>query len=206
MTSPLGMRTRLTYEDYLLFPDDGKRHEIISGEHFMTPSPSTRHQRICFNIARQIDAHARQNGLGTMLISPMDVVLSDEDIVQPDLLFVSAARAAIITEKNVAGAPDLVVEVLSEATRKADLTVKYKLYAARGVQEYWVVDPEIETVAVYRAGKDGFTRAAELSREAGHLIAPMKPGTAGLPPRQATDSLATPFLPGLALALAEVFS
>ena len=187
MTSPLGMRTRLTYEDYLLFPDDGKRHEIISGEHFMTPSPSTRHQRICFNIARQIDAHARQNGLGTMLISPMDVVLSDEDIVQPDLLFVSAARAAIITEKNIAGAPDLVVEVLSEATRKADLTVKYKLYAARGVQEYWVVDPELETVAVYRTGKDGFTRAAELSREK-------------------DDSLATPLLPGLALALAEVFS
>lgn len=176
----------MTYEDYLLLPDDGKRHEIISGEHFMTPSPSTRHQLICGSVYRALCEHARRADAGTVIIAPIDVVLSDGDVVQPDVLFVAADRAAILTEKNVAGPPDLVVEILSESTRKADLTVKYKLYAARGVREYWVVDPAIETLVIHRAGKDGFARAAELSREAG-------------------DSASTPLLPGLALALSEIF-
>ena len=116
----------------------------------------------------------------------MDVVLSEDDVVQPDVLFVSAARASIVTEKNISGAPDLAVEVLSETTRKTDLSVKRKLYAASGVREYWVADPELETVAVYRAGQAGYERAAELSLEA-------------------KDSVQTPLLPGLSLPLSEIF-
>ena len=128
-------KTRLTYKDHLLFPDDGKRHEIIEGEHYMTPSPSTRHQRTCGNIFRLLSEHARRTGAGEVFISPMDVVLSEEDVVQPDLRFISAARASIVTEKNIQGAPDLAVEVLSAGTRKKDVSIKRRLYAARGIPE-----------------------------------------------------------------------
>lgn len=182
----MASRTLLTYEDYVLFPDDGKRHEIIEGEHYMTPSPSKRHQKICGNVYRLLYERALRARAGEVYIAPFDVVLSDEDVVQPDVLFVSTARVAILTEKNVQGAPDLVVEVLSESTRKTDMTVKRKLYAAKGAREYWIVDPELETVTVYRAGKAGYERAAELSLEA-------------------KDSVQTPLLAGLAVPLSEIF-
>ncbi|MBI5244103.1 MAG: Uma2 family endonuclease [Elusimicrobia bacterium] len=182
----MATRLGLTYEDYLTFPDDGRRHQIIEGEHFMTPSPSRRHQEVCGNIYRPLFEHTQRTRSGKVYFSPMDVILSDEDVVQPDVLFISTARAAIITEKNIQGAPDLVVEVLSEATRKTDLSIKRKLYAASGVLEYWVVDPELEAVSVYRAGQAGYDRAAELSLET-------------------KDSLKTPLLPGLSLPLCEIF-
>lgn len=185
----MATRTRLTYEDYVLLPDDGKRHEIIEGEHTMTPSPSTRHQEICFNIASALREHARRTGAGKAYIPPLDVVLSNEDVVQPDVLFVSSARASIVTEKNIQGAPDLVVEVVSPSSRKTDLSIKRKLYSGKGVREYWIVDPELEAVTVYRAAAAaaaGYERAAELSLEA-------------------KDTLSSPLLPGLALPLSEIF-
>lgn len=122
-----------------------------------------------------------------MFHAPTDVVLSEQDVIEPDLLFVSAARAAIITEKNIQGAPDLVVEIISETSRKTDKTIKRKLYEGHGVGEYWIVDPELETVEVYRMTGGGHVRAAELSREADH-------------------SLGTPLLPGFQLKLSDIFS
>lgn len=98
------------------------------------------------------------------------MVLSDLDVVEPDLLFVSSGRSSIITEKNVQGPPDLVVEILSETTRKTDEVIKRKLYEGHGVSEYWVVDPELETIKVYRMKDQGYLRAAELS------LAPLLPG------------------------------
>lgn len=182
MTTRLG----LTYDDYALFPEDGKRHEIIEGEHFMTPAPSLRHQRICLNIAALMRQHIERSDAGEVFVAPVDVVLTDEDVVQPDVVFVSKARSSILTPKCVQGSPDLVVEILLETTRKTDLSIKLKLYCARGVGEYWIVDPELETLAVYRTGEQGYVRAAELSREAG-------------------DSVQTPLLPGFHLPLSEIF-
>lgn len=126
--SPQAHKVKFTYEDYLLFPDDGKRHELIDGEHYVTPSPSTKHQRISGNLLYFLKDHLRRTKAGRMFDAPMDVVLSDFDVVQPDLLFVSSARASIITEKNIQGAPDLVVEILSDGTRKTDEIIKRKLY------------------------------------------------------------------------------
>jgi Uma2 family endonuclease len=184
----MGTRLQWTYADYVLLPDDGKRHEIIEGEHFTTPAPFLRHQRVCLNIAGSLRAHALRSRAGEVFIAPTDVVLSDEDVVQPDVLFIAAARSSIITEKNISGAPDLVVEVLSESTRKTDMAVKRKLYEARGVREYWIVDPELETVLVYRAGEgESYSRAAELSLESGGAVE-------------------TPLLPGFLLPLAEIFA
>lgn len=178
--------SKFTYEDYLLFPNDGKRHELMDGEHYMTPAPNTKHQRISANLLEVLHAHARQARLGTVLAAPTDVVLSDLDVVQPDLLFVSTARAAIITESCIRGGPDLIVEILSESTRKVDETMKRKLYERHCVTEYWIVDPVLDLVKVYRLTAQGYVRAAELSREA-------------------ADSLTTPLLSHLRIPLSDIF-
>lgn len=178
--------SQLTYEDYLLFPDDGKRHEIIDGDHYVTPAPKTKHQRISVNLATAMTSFAKRHGMGLVLTAPCDVILSDDNVVQPDLLFVSTARASIVTEDNIRGAPDLVVEIISETTRKKDEVTKRKLYERFGVQEYWVVDPELETVKIFRRAQQGYGRAVELSKEA-------------------NDILTTELLAGFDLALTEIF-
>lgn len=179
--------TKLTHEDYLLFPDDGNRHEVIQGDHYMTPAPSMKHQRVSRNLVTALWTCVRQRRLGEVFDAPCDVILSDEDVVQPDVLFVSAAKAGIVTEDHVKGAPDLVVEILSDATRKKDEVTKRKLYERFGVNEYWIMDPELETVKVFRlSGGHQYVRAAELSVEA-------------------HDTLTTPLLPEFRLPLSDLF-
>jgi Uma2 family endonuclease len=184
--SPQAHKVKFTYEDYLLFPDDGKRHELIDGEHYVTPAPKTKHQKISVNLTTAIATFLKHQKIGEIFAAPCDVVLSDLDVVEPDLLFVSSARASIITEKNIQGAPDLVVEILSDGTRKTDEIIKRKLYEGHGIPEYWIVDPELETVKIYRIVGQGYHRVAELSREV-------------------NDTLATPLLPGLQINLSEIF-
>jgi Uma2 family endonuclease len=186
---PSSSSLKLTYEDYEQLPDDGRRHELVGGEHFVSPAPSLRHQAILVNLVFLFKAflQQQQQRVGRVFSAPTDVVLSASDVVQPDLLFVAHARSGILGERNVQGAPDLVVEILSESSRKLDEVTKRKLYEHHGVQEYWVVDPVIETVKVYRREGETFIRAAELSAEAGEL-------------------LESPLLPGLAMPLAEIFA
>jgi Uma2 family endonuclease len=178
--------SQLTYENYLLFPDDGKRHEIIEGDHYVTPAPRTKHQRISANLTVALASFVKRQGMGLVLAAPSDVILSDENVVQPDLLFVSTARAGIVTEDNIRGAPDLVIEIVSETTRKRDEVTKRKLYERFGVQEYWVVDPELETVKIFRRTQQGYGRAVELSKES-------------------NDTLTTELLAGFDLPLGEIF-
>src|SRR5262245_18805626 len=111
---PAAEDSRLTYDDFLLFPDDGKRHEIIDGEHYATPSPNTRHQEIVGRLYFAIESHLRQHrGCGRVFVAPLDVVFTRWDVVEPDLLFVADDQSGILTEKNVQGPPALVIEVLS---------------------------------------------------------------------------------------------
>ena len=178
---------KLTYDDFVLFPDDGKRHEILDGEHYVTPSPKPRHQVIVGNLYFVITSWLEANPIGRLYLSPLDVVMSNVDIVEPDLLYLSNERAAAaLTEINVRGIPELLVEIASSGTRKRDEGVKRRLYERAGVIEYWIVDPEVECVRVYRREGDKFTRAIELSRE--HH-----------------DVLVSPLLPGLELSLARIF-
>jgi Uma2 family endonuclease len=181
--------TRLTYEDLEYFPDDGKRREIIDGELYVTPSPNLRHQvlvgRLHVAIANYLAARPAP---GRIYLSPLDVVLSPHDVVEPDLLFVSSDQLEVLTPKNVQGAPALVVEVLSRGTRKTDEQVKRRLFARVGVREYWLVDPELDLVKVSRRGDDAsFRRVAELTAEDG-------------------DTLTSPLLPGFSLPLADFFA
>ena len=178
---------KFTYEDFVNFPNDGKRHEVIDGEHHVTPSPTTRHQLISMNLTRTFNRYLDRCPVGHVFAAPLDVVFSDLDVVAPDLIYISRERDGILTEQHVRGAPDLVVEVLSPGTRKTDEVTKRKLYERFGVQEYWVVDPELDAVKVYRRVEGAFARVEELSAEAG-------------------STLTTRLLPGFAVALAEVFA
>jgi Uma2 family endonuclease len=164
--------TKLTYEDYCLLPDDGRRHEIIDGEHYVNPSPNTKHQLAWGNLYYALSHYLRQHGHGVVFGAPYDVVLSNFDVVEPDIIFVSAARKHIITEANIKGAPDLVVEILSPSSRKYDQVVKFERYDAMGIAEYWIVDPERETVSIYRHTSSGFA----LTPAAADLTTPLIPG------------------------------
>src|SRR5262245_6345915 len=148
--------TRLTYDDFVLFPDDGKRHEIIDGVHFVTPSPTLRHQVLVGRLYYDIEGYLRAPpGLGRVFLARLDVVITKWDVVKPDLLFVGSDQSGILTDKNVQGAPALVIEVLSPGTRKTDEHIKRQLFERGGVREYWLVDPELALVKVYRRQADG---------------------------------------------------
>ena len=173
-----------TYEDYLHLPDDGKRWEIVKGELFMTPAPGTTHQRVSRELMYMLLEYVKQKDSGEVLYAPTDVVLSDRDVVQPDVLYISDSRRSIVTERNVQGAPDLVVEIVSSSTAKLDRVYKRRLYEQYGVQEYWIVDPDAKTVEVFLL-------------RGGHYEAY---GTYG-----EGDVLQTPLLPLLAVDLREIF-
>ena len=140
-------KRKLTYEDYAKTPED-ERWELIDGELLMSPSPKRAHQRNQTKLGSRMSFFAEQNDLGEVYFAPFDVVLSEHDTVQPDLLFISRERSHIITEDNVQGAPDLVVEIRSPSTARQDWTVKRDLYERHGVREYWLVDPEAATISV----------------------------------------------------------
>ena len=172
-----GPAIKLSYDDFVDFPDDGKRHELIDGCHFVTPSPSTRHQVISARLLALIWAYLDAAPIGQVLHAPWDVVFTDVDVVEPDLVYISNQRASIITPAHARGAPDLVVEIASPSTRRRDETLKRRLYERDGVTEYWVVDGDLNRIRVYRRTGDAFGRPLELAREAGDvLMSPLFPG------------------------------
>ena len=148
MASIVEEKKKYTYEDYLKTLDD-KRYELIEGELLMTPSPVTKHQRISVKLNFALTKFLTENNLGEVLHAPLDVYFDNENVVQPDILFISKERLNIIGEKNVQGAPDLVIEIISESTAYRDLVQKKKLYAKFGVKEYWIVIPEESSIEIY---------------------------------------------------------
>jgi len=183
-----GQGVKLTYDDFLLFPDDGKRHELIDGEHYVTPSPSTKHQRISGKLYWALQSYLDTHPVGEVFYAPLDIVFSEHDVVEPDLFYLSHERAAqVLTPRHARGAPELVIEIASTSTRKRDETIKRRLYERDGVSEYWVVDPELEALRVYCRSGDRFDRAVELTSERG-------------------DMLTTALLPGLEIVLARIFA
>ena len=137
--------TKLTYQDYANMSDD-ERYELINGELILVPAPNISHQRSNIKLGVQITIFVDQHELGEVFLAPTDVVLSDTEVVQPDVLFISKERQHIITEANIQGAPDLIVEILSPSTAKRDWEAKRDTYAKHGVKEYWVADPATKIV------------------------------------------------------------
>jgi Uma2 family endonuclease len=180
-----GRRPPLTVRHYELMPEDGNRHEIIGGDHFMTPAPSLWHQDISRILMLLLAPWARKHHRGRVYDAPVDVQLGDNDIVQPDVVFVSTERKAILTPQRIVGAPDLVVEILSPSTADRDREVKRDTYDRFGVIEYWIVDPDACAITVL--ARDAAARLVEVAVFAGE------------------DVLTSTLLEGFSAPLAEVF-
>jgi Uma2 family endonuclease len=156
-------RVVLTYDDYAALPDDGRRYEIHDGELSVTPSPGTNHQRVSRNLNEILGAHARTRGLGEVLYAPLDVILANTTIVQPDLIFIAPAHASRVSRRGIEGAPTLAVEILSPSTTTIDRSRKLQLYARHGVPYYWIVDPDARVLEAYELAEGRYrlvTRAA----------------------------------------------
>src|SRR5438445_9675164 len=140
---------KLTYEDYVGLPDDGRRYEILDGELEVSPAPAPRHQRVLLNLLRIVDRHVEERDLGQVYVAPIDVILVPTTIVQPDLVFVAAGREAIVSERAIEGPPDLAVEILSPWSDRRDRVAKAALYARYGIRHYWIPDPVARPLEVY---------------------------------------------------------
>ncbi len=187
---PMPVGQKLTVQElWALFPGEYHvRHELIGGEHFVTPTPVTRHQLLVGRLSFEIELYLRAHpGIGQLFGVPLDVVLSAHDVVEPDLILIASDQMEILTPKNVQGAPALVIEVLSPSTRRRDLGIKRELFNRGGVREYWIVDGRLNRIQVHRRNADGvLTMVGQL--EAG-----------------VDDVLTTPLLPGLELRLGTLF-
>lgn len=177
-----------TYDDYkTLTASTDQRYELIDGDLYMNPSPTVTHQVISRNLIVLLDSHVRGARCGLVLGAPLDVVLGEGEkrsVVQPDILFVSNERASIVTDAEIVGAPDLVVEILSPNTKGRDVGIKRALYARSGVHEYWIVDPRFECIDVL-FGEGGSERRMRY---------------------EVTDRLVSAAVPGFELAVADVFA
>jgi Uma2 family endonuclease len=140
----------LTIEDLAEFPDDGMRREIVTGELVVTPAPTPVHQIISGRLITLLTSFVEKNQLGFVFPAPVDVRLSPHDIVEPDIVYVSNERKRFVLAKYIDGPPDIVIEVLSPATRRMDLVRKRALYARSGIAEYWIIDPERRTLEMHR--------------------------------------------------------
>ncbi len=166
----------LTYDDYLRMPE-GLRYELLEGELLMTPSPNTLHQTASKRLGRLFMEQLEDTGLGKVFIAPFDVVLSEHNVAQPDILFISKDRLGIIGELNVQGAPDLVVEILSESTSSRDRVTKRRVYSQYGVREYWIVDANAKTIEV-AARKEANLTPAGVYHAGETILSPSYPGLA----------------------------
>ena len=152
-------RIKLTYADYRATPEDA-RYELIDGELILAAAPRMTHQRLQWKLGWRMGQLAEENELGEVYFSPTDVVLSDTDVVQPDIIFISKQREHIIAEGAIFGAPDLVVEILSPSTAARDMGYKRDLYEKHGVKEYWIADADEIWIRVLRLNAAGFFELA----------------------------------------------
>jgi Uma2 family endonuclease len=166
--------TRMTYEEFMALPDDGKHYELIEGELVLNPAPNLRHQAIIGNLYFALRPYLDQHRSGKVFVAAVDVVLSIENVLEPDVIVVLTDRASRLQKKNVQGAPNIAVEVLSAGSRRKDEVTKRRLYERFGVDEYWIADPETETVKIDRRSGDAFDRAIEFGT--GAITSPLLPG------------------------------
>jgi len=174
---------KLSFDEFCRLPESNLPHELIDGELRMPAAPNWRHQRILGNIYVALRSYVEDRRLGYVALAPVDVVL-DRDrplVLQPDVLYVSQARAEIVREK-VYGAPDLTVEIFCAGGALFDRTEKAALYARYGVREYWLVDPDAETIEVRRLERQGYETVAVYRR--GEIVHSMLFPDRGLPADQ----------------------
>src|ERR1044072_2604533 len=165
----------LTVHDYRELPEGPPYSQLIEGDLIMSPSPDLFHQDILLNLARIIGNYLEKNGVGKLVIAPSDVLLTDLNVYQPDLYFVSNARKSIFSHQGAEGAPDLVVEILSPKSARFDKGIKREVYARTGVKELWIIDPVLRQVQLYHLVESADVPAATLGEES-HLESVLLPG------------------------------
>jgi Uma2 family endonuclease len=174
---------RFAYQDCQPLPED-KRYEILDGDLCMVSSSNTKHQRVSKKLLVALARQVEERNLGEVFIAPYDVVLSDDNIVQPDILFIAGGRVGLVGELNLHGAPDLVVEILSAGSRRKDLEAKKKIYARFGIRECWIVNPDAETIEVQVWSEIGYLRHAVYTK---------------------SKCLSSPLLPSVRIRLQDIF-
>lgn len=175
----------LTYDEYVLFPEDGRRHEIMQGDHYVSPAPSPFHQTVSRRLLFALMQTLELTGIAWVFNAPIDLILSRTDVVQPDLVLLRRERRSLVTARGIEGPPDVVVEILSPHGTDRDERLKHALYARFAIPEYWIVDPDLGRVTLHRLGEAGYTIHAVFDR---------------------ASTLASPAFPELAIALVGVFS
>lgn len=158
----MATRVILTYADYGAIPNDGRRYELHGGELSVTPAPGTRHQRVVGALFALLREHVIARRLGEVFVSPIDCILSDTSVVQPDVVYVEGARLTAVSDRGIEGAPTVVVEVLLPSTIQIDRSVKGQLYAKHRVPYYWIVDPDRQTIEAFELAGEGYRPAARL--------------------------------------------
>lgn len=181
MMPPSATAYRMTAGEFFQLPSGPPYFQLIDGDLYMSPSPRRYHQHLSMRLSLLLGNHVEAHDAGELYAAPSDVVLGPDTVLEPDLYFVSRARAGILTAQGAEGAPDLVIEILSPSTASMDLGRKREIYAASGVREMWVFAPETRTVEIYRFAEN----VDRILREG--------------------DTIETPILPGFAAAVAEVF-
>ncbi len=154
-------KKRITYNDYVMIADD-KRYEVFHGELRMVPAPSMDHQGISRDLGVLIWKFAKEKKLGTVFFAPVDVIFDDDEVYQPDIVFIKGERRNIIKKNAIHGVPDMVVEIISPSSTFYDTVEKKEVYRKYGVQEYWVVFPGekgIEVLALEKQGYQEFSKA-----------------------------------------------
>ena len=180
----MSISAKFSYEDLQLIPFDRNRYEIVDGELFVTAAPIPLHQVIVGNTYGDLRQHVRKHRLGVVFMAPCDIVFASSTVLEPDIFFVSRSRLHIIGEKNLSGPPDLVVEVLSESTKRLDREIKPKQYAKYGVPEFWLIDPEGKTVELFRLSQGAYELAERLGFG---------------------DTLTSPLFPGLSISVSSLW-
>lgn len=158
----MATRVILTYADYAAIPNDGKRYELHEGDISVTPAPSPEHQRVSRRLFTALNQHVEARSLGEVFYAPVDCILSETTVVQPDVVYLRAERATAISRRGIEGPPTLMVEIVSPSTAQIDRSVKLQLYARHRVPYYWIVDPDRRTIEAFELAGEVYRLAARL--------------------------------------------
>jgi len=157
-------RKKITYADYLKI-DDNNRYEIFNGELCMVPAPSTSHQSISRNLEFLIWNFVKQKGLGNVFDAPIDIVFDDDEVFQPDIVFIKSENQSIVGKNAIQGVPDLIVEIVSPSSTFYDTVEKKEVYGKYGVKEYWLVFPDEKVIEIFILGKEGYLEFCKSKKE-----------------------------------------
>jgi Uma2 family endonuclease len=186
MSSP-GLRANVpyTYQEFQYLPNDGRRYEIVEGELYVTPAPSPMHQTVSRRLQFALMKQLEEPGVAFIFNAPFDVILSETSVVEPDLVIIRQGRRGSFSKRGFEGGPDVVVEILSPTTRGNDVFLKKAAYARLGVAEYWIVDPDLGRIEVFRLKEGGYDQGLLFDRSA---------------------TLSSPSFPEVAVPLAPIFA